>query len=74
MRAWVFAPLLGLLALPAWADARMTVLVDLLELRQAAVILSDEGQAHAEMLNQDMLGGQGGPGVFPHAPQTTTLM
>ena len=62
MRAWVFAPLLWLLALPAWADARMTVLVDLLELRQAAVILSDEGQAHAEMLNQDMLGGQGGPG------------
>ena len=62
MRAWVFAPLLWLLALPAWADARMTVLVDLLELRQAAVILSDEGQAHAEVLNQEMLGGQGGPG------------
>ncbi|MFG6516784.1 DUF2059 domain-containing protein [Sulfitobacter sp. 1A13496] len=61
MRAWVFAPLLWLLALPAWADARMTVLVDLLELRQAAVILGNEGQAHAEVLNQDMLGGQGGP-------------
>lgn len=62
MRAWVLAPLLWLLALPVWADARMTVLVDLLELRQAAVILSDEGQAQAETLNQEMLGGQGGPG------------
>ncbi|MEP3741177.1 MAG: DUF2059 domain-containing protein [Sulfitobacter pontiacus] len=62
MRAWIFAPLLWLVALPAWADARMTVLVDLLELREAAAILSDEGQAHAETLNQDMLGGQGGPG------------
>ncbi len=62
MRAWIFAPLLWLLTLPAWADARMTVLVDLLELQEAAVILSDEGLSHAEALNQEMLGGQGGPG------------
>lgn len=62
MRAWIFAPVLWLLTLPAWADARMTVLVDLLELRQAAAILSDEGRSHADALNQDMLGGQGGPG------------
>jgi len=62
MRALLIAPLLWLLALPALADARMTVLVDLLELREAAAILRDEGQTHAASLNQDMLGGQGGPG------------
>lgn len=62
MRFLLIAPLMWLLALPAWADARMTVLVDLLELREAAVILRDEGLTHAETLNQDMLGGQGGPG------------
>ncbi|SDG04445.1 DUF2059 domain-containing protein [Sulfitobacter delicatus] len=62
MRAVLIAPLLWLLALPAWADARMTVLVDLMELREAAAILRDEGQIHAGTLNQDMLGGQGGPG------------
>ena len=62
MRAVLLAPLLWLLTLPALADARLTVLVDLLNLREAAAILRDEGQAHAETLNRDMLGGQGGPG------------
>lgn len=62
MRALLFAPLLWLLALPALADARLTVLVDLLALREAATILRDEGQAHAETLNRDMLDGRGGPG------------
>lgn len=61
-RSLLIAPLLWLLALPAWADARMTVLLDLLELREVAAILQEEGQAHADALNQEMLGGQGGPG------------
>ncbi len=49
-------------ALSAFADARLSVLVDVLKLPQAARILSDEGRAHAQDLNADMLGGQGGPG------------
>ncbi|NUH64234.1 DUF2059 domain-containing protein [Sulfitobacter sp. S0837] len=61
-RSLLIAPLLWLLALPAWSDARMTVLVDLLDLREVAAILRQEGQAHASTLNQEMLGGQGGPG------------
>ncbi|MEM6305465.1 MAG: DUF2059 domain-containing protein [Pseudomonadota bacterium] len=62
MRALRIWPLMALLALPAWADARLTVAVDVLQLREAAAILRDEGLAHAEDLNQEMLGGSGGTG------------
>lgn len=53
---WLFS------AITALADARLTVLTDVLKLREATQILSFEGQAYAEELNQDMLGGEGGPG------------
>jgi len=46
----------------ACADARMTALVDVLKLSEAAVILSEEGKAQAQDLNRDMLDGQGGAG------------
>lgn len=48
--------------LSALADARMSVLVDVLKLPEAAVILTDEGKAQAQDLNTDMLDGRGGPG------------
>lgn len=62
MRALVAAALLWLMAGPALADARMTVLVDLLGVQNAAQIMRAEGMDHAQELNTDMLGGQGGPG------------
>lgn len=52
--------LLTLLAAPAFADARMTVLVDVLKLREAAEILRIEGVESAHDLDTDMLDGQGG--------------
>lgn len=64
MRALFFvAPLIWLAGLgTAFADARMSVLVDVLKLPEAAVILSEEGLAQAEDINTDMLDGQGGAG------------
>lgn len=53
---------LTLFSAPAFADARMTVLVDVLKLAEAAQILRDEGLEHAADLNADMLDGKGGAG------------
>ena len=50
------------LALPAYADARLSVLVDVLRLPQIAGILREEGLSSAEDLNTEMLNGQGGAG------------
>lgn len=59
----IFGPLLWLLgASVSFADARMSVLVDVLKLSEAAVILSDEGIEQAQDINTEMLDGQGGPG------------
>ncbi|KIN65039.1 hypothetical protein Z946_3937 [Sulfitobacter noctilucicola] len=49
-------------ATAAQADARTTVLVDVLKLQEAAGILALEGIASSEDLNRDMLEGQGGAG------------
>lgn len=46
----------------ALADARLSVLADVLKLREVASILAVEGISQAEELNADMLNGQGGPG------------
>ena len=54
--------ILALAAGPAIADARMTVLVDVLKLPEAAHILRDEGLSHAGQLDADMLDGRGGAG------------
>lgn len=62
MRALLIWPLLAVLSLPAWADARLTVAVDVLKLREAAQILRDEGLAYAQELNTNMLDGQGEAG------------
>jgi len=62
MRAVLIAPLLWLMAWPVLADARMTVLVDVLKLDEAAVILRDEGLKYGAQLNDEMLNGQGGAG------------
>ncbi|MEP5730914.1 MAG: hypothetical protein ABJL67_16280 [Sulfitobacter sp.] len=63
MRAFILWPFIVLLsALGALADARITVLVDVLKLPEVAVILSDEGLTHAQDLNTSMLDGQGGAG------------
>ena len=61
-RAFLLWLLLLALALPAHADARLSVLVDVLRLDEIAVILRDEGLDSAEDLNADMLNGQGGAG------------
>lgn len=61
-RFLIILPFLAVLALPAWAEARMTVLVDVLKLRDSALILRDEGLRYAQDLNADMLGGEGGTG------------
>ncbi|MGJ5619160.1 DUF2059 domain-containing protein [Sulfitobacter sp. MF3-043] len=62
LRLALFWPLLVLVTGPALADARLTVLVDVLKLPEAAQILREEGLSHATELDVDMLGGRGGPG------------
>ena len=54
MRAFVLAAGLWMLALPLWADARSTVLVDVLRLGELAEILQREGLENAETLDRDM--------------------
>ncbi|MGJ8629380.1 MAG: DUF2059 domain-containing protein [Sulfitobacter sp.] len=54
--------LMVLAAGAALADARMTVLVDVLKLSEAAHILREEGLEHALELDADMLDGRGGAG------------
>ncbi|MFD2739204.1 hypothetical protein ACFSUD_06475 [Sulfitobacter aestuarii] len=58
--ALLLGPLLAVLAQPLWADARMTILVDLLQLPETARILHQEDLAYAEELHGDMLGGDAG--------------
>ena len=57
---FIWPLLLPLWAAALWADARVTVLVDVLKLREAAEILRVEGVESADALNADMLDGQGG--------------
>jgi hypothetical protein len=60
-RAFFLWPLIMLLALPeARADARMSVLFDVMQLNDAAHILSSEGITAAQALDEEMLSGQGG--------------
>tara|TARA_R110002033_G_scaffold143677_4_gene181815 strand:+ start:1401 stop:2216 length:816 start_codon:yes stop_codon:yes gene_type:complete len=61
-KSFLIAPLLWLLALPAWADARGAVLLDVLKIAEIVHILQAEGETYAETLNEDMLQGQGGAG------------
>ncbi|MEM1076549.1 MAG: hypothetical protein AAF665_08710 [Pseudomonadota bacterium] len=54
------ALILALWSFPAWANAKMTLLVQTLAISEVAQILRAEGLAYAETLHQDMLDGQGG--------------
>lgn len=60
MRAVVLAVCLSLCAPPLWANARMSVLMDVLRVTEVVGILRDEGFTYAETLDTDMLNGQGG--------------
>lgn len=60
MRRFFLLPVLMMLAIPGWADAPMSVLVDVLKLREAAQILHAEDITYAQELNDDFLDGKGG--------------
>ncbi len=60
MRAVIFALALFFSAGAALANARITQLMDVLQIRDVVDILHAEGIAYGEELNEDMLGGQGG--------------
>ena len=61
MRAVCAAILISTLALPAWANARVTLLLDALQMHEVLSILRDEGLVYGADLDQDMLDGRGGP-------------
>lgn len=60
IRALSLSALIGFAALPAWADARVSVLLDALRLSDVVQIMREEGLEYADDLNADILGGQGG--------------
>ena len=61
MRHLFAAFLIMLTALPLWADARHTVLMDVLKIRELSAILHEEGLAFGATLNREWLEDQGGP-------------
>lgn len=61
MRKFVMASMFVVMALPLWAGARHTVLMDVLQIHELSDILHDEGMALGATLNRDWLDGQGGP-------------
>lgn len=60
MRALVLAFALNFCADPLWANARITILLDALQIDEIVAIVVDEGISYGEELNQDMLQGEGG--------------
>jgi hypothetical protein len=60
MRVVVLALVMALSPLPALADARITVLMDVLRISEVIGILRDEGLANARSLDAQMLEGRGG--------------
>ncbi len=61
MRRLLAACLVMLTALPLWADARHTVLMDVLQVRNLSQILQAEGLQFGATLDEEWLDGQGGP-------------
>jgi hypothetical protein len=61
MRHLLACFLVLLSALPLWADARHTVLMDVLKIRELSAILHEEGLAFGATLNSEWLEDQGGP-------------
>ena len=60
MRAAALAAVFCLIALPGWADARVSVLMDALRIPELVSALRAEGLSDAQSLNETMLNGQGG--------------
>ena len=60
MRRLALAAAMTVWTLPAWADARMTVLADALHLTDVIAILRAEGLAYGRELDSEMLDGKGG--------------
>lgn len=60
MRLVAIVATLCAMALPAWSDARVTVLMDALRLPELVRELREEGLDDAQDINADMLNGQGG--------------
>lgn len=60
LRGLVASCLILLTALPVWAGARHTVLMDVLQIRELSRILHNEGLQFGASLNRDWLEGQGG--------------
>jgi hypothetical protein len=60
MRWTLAAVIWAACALQAAADARLSVLVDLLRVDEVTRIMQQEGLSYAQTLNDDMLNGQGG--------------
>lgn len=60
MRAVVLSIGLILCAPAVWANAKITLLMDALQIADAIEILREEGFAYADTLNEDMLEGEGG--------------
>ncbi|WP_299410874.1 DUF2059 domain-containing protein [uncultured Roseobacter sp.] len=61
MRAIALVITFCLTAMPLWADARVTVLMDALRLPDLIQTIRAEGLRDAQAINEDMLDGQGGP-------------
>jgi hypothetical protein len=61
MRKLVAAFVIMLSALPLWAGARHTVLMDVLKISELSTILQAEGIVFGDTLNREWLEGQGGP-------------
>jgi len=60
MRAICLAFGLFFAATPVWANAKITVLMDALQISEAVEILREEGLVYAQALNTDFLDGEGG--------------
>jgi hypothetical protein len=61
MRHLLAAALIVMTALPLWANARHTVLMDVLRIAELSAILHEEGIAFGSTLDRDWLEGRGGP-------------
>lgn len=59
-RALCLSVALFVSAVPAWANARITLLMDALQIEEVVEILRIEGLAHADTLDAEILDGQGG--------------
>ncbi|KIN72444.1 DUF2059 domain-containing protein [Sulfitobacter guttiformis] len=57
----IAALMIVLTALPAWADARHTVLMDVLKINELSAILHEEGLEFGATLNREWLEEKGGP-------------